>query len=165
MSMIGNYRRLTPLELNSLRENPRSVMAFLYSADRSRPPENRHLDIEKSWHVIHFLLNGDAWDGDSTLVNVVLGGSDLSDEGFGYGTVRFLLPDEVREVSEALSDVPAFELLQRFDAEALNDAEIYPHGWSDDSKEGEYIRGHYVALQEFFDQAAKAGDAMLLYLN
>jgi hypothetical protein len=165
MSMIGNYRRVTPQELAALRADPGSVMNFLYPKDHSRPPSGRHLDVDKTWHAIHFLLNGDSWDGERPLVNVVLGGTQLGPDDVGYGPARYLEPDEVKQVANALNDVPAFELIERFDAGSLNDAEIYPHPWSDGPDDREYISSRYLELTEFFRKAADAGDAMLLYLN
>ncbi|MFO0811330.1 MAG: YfbM family protein [Gemmataceae bacterium] len=163
MSMIGNYRRVTMQELAALRVNPASVIAFLYPADNAPFPAGRHLDIDKAWHAIHFLLNGDAWDGDRPLMDAVLGGTALGEEDVGYGPARYLEPDEVREVAQALDDLPEFELLERFDAAALNDADIYTPPWSDADRE--YVGDNYSAMAEFFRKAAEAGDAMLLYLN
>src|SRR5438552_527714 len=68
MSMIGNYLRLSPAGLAELRANPASVMDLLYPENGDRPP--RHLDIDKAWHAIHFLLNGQTWEGRSCTTKV-----------------------------------------------------------------------------------------------
>ena len=61
MSMIGNYIRVSPARLAELRAKPDSIMDFLYPDDPS--PLANHLDIDKAWHAIHFLLNRETWGG------------------------------------------------------------------------------------------------------
>ncbi|MBX7104741.1 MAG: YfbM family protein [Gemmataceae bacterium] len=168
MSMIGNYRRITPDELAQLRANPSSIAEFLYPKAGPRPSADRRLDIDKAWHAIHFLLCGDTWEGQPPLVNAVLGGQPLGDVAVGYGPARYLTPDEVKETFDALDGIPTHELLEGFDPQALDDAEIYPQGWSRNSassEDQEYIGGNYSSLVEFFRKAASSGDAMLEYLN
>ncbi len=165
MSMIGNYRRVTPEQLAALLANPASVITFLYPEDNRRLSPDEHLDVDKAWHAIHFLLNGDPWEGEQPLVNAVMGGNQLGEEDVGYGPARYLGPEEVQILAKALQEQPAHELLERFDTQRFNDAEIYPHGWSNSPEELEYVRDNYLRLTEYVRKAAEAGDAMLLYLN
>lgn len=165
MSMIGNYLRISTEELAELRARPDSILDFLYPEGGEPHPPGRHLDIHKSWHAIHFLLNGDPWEGDLPLFNAVLGGDPIGEQDVGYGPARSLSPDEVREVADALDGIPAYELLERFDEGAMKDAEIYPGGWSDSEEERDYLSSHYLALVAFFRRASQAGEAMILYLN
>jgi len=162
MSMIGNYRRLTPAQLDELRADPSAVPGFLYNADAS--PE-QHLDIDKSWHAIHFLLTGSAWKGPTPLRNVVLGGTVLGEADVGYGPARYLTPQEVQKVAAALQDIPPEALVARYDARALISAEIYPQVWEEEELDRAYILYYYRQLVDFFLKAAEAGDAMLVYLN
>lgn len=163
MSMIGNYVRVSPARLAELRANPDSIMDFLYPDDLCSLAN--HLDIDKAWHAIHFLLNGQTWEGKPPLINAVLGGEAIGDVDVGYGPARFLEPDDVRTLADALSYISSAELLERFDPHALNDAEIYPHGWSGKGHEQEYIAGNYQRLVEFVRAAADKGDALVEYLN
>ena len=161
--MIGNYVRVSPARLAELRAEPASVTDFLYPDDPS--PLANHLDIDKAWHAIHFLLNGDPWEGEPPLVNAVLGGETIGDVDVGYGPARSLEPDEVRALADALSDISSAELLERFDPRALNEADIYPQGWSGEAHERKYISGNYRRLVEFLRAAADGGDAVIEYLN
>jgi hypothetical protein len=63
-------------------------------------------------------------------------------------------------------------LSPKFDAEAFNDAKLYPlglaGGWKDDEVEMErdtLETIYYPELVEFFHQAAERGDIVLLSLN
>src|SRR5262245_21082681 len=76
------------------------------------------LDIEKALHSLHFLLTGDASFGQTSvpppLGNVFMGGT-LTDWDTSYDFYRYLLPHEVKEVSEALGQLSREELRQRYD--------------------------------------------------
>lgn len=164
MSMIGNYLRVTMRELDALRFEPAGIIAVLYpDGGHGDPEQGRCLDIDKSWHAIHFLLTGEPWDGALPLLNAVMGGTELGEEDVGYGPARYLLPAEVKAVAQALASLSGEALWQRFDAKAFARAEIYPQGWSEDGKH--YVLGHYERLRAIFAEAAQADDAMLLYLS
>jgi hypothetical protein len=189
MSMIGNYRRITPQQLADLQREPESIMEFLYPdwsglpamwepVERMLEPDDvgidgpdfhapdRYLDVDKAWHGIHFLLTGEAGGGALPLRNAVLGGTKLGDVDVGYGPARFLTPDEVKKVAEALSNISEDDLRAGYDPSALEAAEIYPTIWEREGDEAlEYLMDNYVELVEFFQEAARCGDAMLLYLN
>lgn len=163
--MIGNYRRVSLEELSRLRENPESISDFLYSETEQAPPAGRRLDIDKTWHAIHFLLTGSSWEGSYPLVCVVMGGESIGTQDVGYGPARFLTPAEVKDVANSLDEISVSDLLERYDPDALNAEEIYPQGWSDAEEERKYIGQYYSQLTEFFRKAAHADDAMLVYLN
>lgn len=160
--MIGNYRRITRDQLAALQGDPSSVPAFLYDEE---PPSDSHVDLDKAWHAIHFLLNGHTWEGDGPLFNSILGGEPLGEEDVGYGPARFLTPEGVRATAEALSDVSISDLLARFDATKLNENEIYPQHWTGEEVDRHYVRDNFVRLVEFFQLTAKSDNAMLLYIN
>jgi hypothetical protein len=164
MSMIGNYLRVSAAELERLVADPSDIQDVLYPEDgEAEHPEGRHLDIDKSWHAIQFLLTGEPWEGEPPLGNVVMGGTELGEEDVGYGPARGLTPAEVKSVSAALGEISGEQLWSRFDKQAFAEAEIYPQGWDGEGKQ--YIVEHYEALRQFFADAAAAGDAMILYLN
>lgn len=165
MSMIAHYRRLTMQQLAALQNAPESIAGFLYADDASGDSEEQSLDIDKSWHAIHFLLNGEAWEGDQPFFDVVLGGMPLGDVEIGYGPVRFLTPSEVQSVASVLTTITANDLRTRFDLDALAAAEIYPNVWEDETEELDYLLPYYERLVRFFQAAAQRGEAMLLYIN
>ena len=164
MSMIGNYRRVSAATLEDLRRNPEPLARFLY--DDAASSSGDGLDIDKSWHIIHFLLTGDPWKGKEPWVNVVLGGTPVSEESVGYGPARYLTPPQVAEVAQALSTLSAEDLLARWDDEAIAEADIYPNIWDDESPEElEYVSDNYEAIREIFARAAQNGDAMIVWLS
>ena len=161
--MIGNYLPLSREQLAAIVENPAQAEELAYPDDGALPPAA--LDIDKSWHLIHFLLNGETWGGDGPLSQVVLGGTELPDTDAGYGPFRYLHPEEVQATSKALAEISSEELWSRFDADRAHAAEIYPQGWSGDDQERGYVQGNFESLQQLYAKAAASGKAMLLYLS
>ncbi len=163
--MIGNYFRLPEGELQQFLRGSGSITALLYPEDDKDLPPGRHLDTDKSWHLIHFLLTGEAWGGAEPLANAVLGGTEVSDEDVGYGPARYLTPAQVGAVAQALADISPDELWGRFDLQRVREADIYPAGWEDNPTERAYVLEYYSQLRSFFSHTADDGDAMILYIN
>jgi hypothetical protein len=169
MSMIGEYRRITSGQLydlqEALRRDPYAVSAFLHPEGRSYDKPDPRLRIGKAWHGVHFLLNGKPWEGEPPLVSAVLGGTEIGDD-LGYGAVRYLTPEQVREVAAALNEVEEVDLRSRFDASRFAAANIYPRGWErSDQSTQDWLWEAFVSVRAFFADAAYFGDVMLLYLS
>lgn len=162
MSMIGNYRRVNKDDLAALQADPAAVPDFLYEED---PPPDHHLEIDKTWHAIHFLLNGTTWEGTGAIFDAILGGEVLGEEDVGYGPARFLTPKEVKATATALNEISIQDLMEKFDAHELNDNDIYPQHWTGHEVDVRYVTDNFARLVRFFQLAANSGDAMLLYIN
>ncbi|WP_445629488.1 YfbM family protein [Nostoc sp. DSM 114167] len=169
--MIGHYRRISPNRLTELQNNPESIVTFLFpgdEADEISESDGRYLNIDKTWHGLHFLLTGSALPNDPPLTNVVMGGTPLGDPenpDFDFGPARFLSPQEVQEVAKELSKISKTDLEARFDPSALLTADVYPYVWQEGKEALEYITYYYIYVVEFFQEAAKCGDVVLLYIS
>jgi len=156
MSMIGNFFQLTPSQLDSFNTNPAEVVSFIYTDEGKN--ENG-IDIDKSWHAIHFMLNGKKYEGNLPLFNVVLGGTEIGGD-VGLGPARYLNATEVAEVAETLRSLPPDEFETRYDAAALTANDIYSQIWGED-KDGEdlkYIVSYYVTLRNYYIEAEQQYD-------
>src|SRR5262245_9012884 len=100
MSMRGCYRRVLWGELAPQIKNPAGIVDFLYpNNEPADVPEDRVLDIDKTWAAIHFLLTGETPYADeprTPLGDAVFGGNWLGDVDVGCGPARYLTPAEVR---------------------------------------------------------------------
>jgi hypothetical protein len=119
------------------------------------------LNIDKSWHGIHFLLTSSARGGKPPLSNAVLGGKEFGPD-LGYGPPRYLTPDQVKEVVAGLDGITRETLRGRFNPQAMTKAEIY--SWNEDEgEEGlEYFLTYYDRVRAYFQDAARKGNGMLL---
>lgn len=165
MTTVGNYTRLSLTELEPLIANPNKLDDFLCENANSE----RSLYINIFWHLIHFLLTGDAWNGDEVLRNLVLGGEKLSENEVGFGeSVRYLLPNQVKATYEAVKNVTSNQLWSRFDRKVVTDAYIYPIGyWSESSEESakECVLDYFEKLKEFFKITVEHEQAMLIWFS
>jgi hypothetical protein len=82
------------------------------------------LTLEKSWHCLHYLLTGTAWETDNVLGKAILGGAEIEPD-MGYGPARYLEPNEVKKVAKALKKVSKKDLVSRFNLAAMKAAKVY----------------------------------------
>ncbi len=162
--MIGNYLRLPEAELNRILRDPAAITSVLYPRNGIELPRERHLDIDKAWHLIHFLLTGDEWEGTEPLRNAVLGGAEIGKEDVGYGPARYLTPAQVSNVAVALASIAPDQLWDQFDLQTVREADIYPC-WEGNNEDREYILSYFQMLQNFFTVASQENNAVILYLN
>lgn len=95
MVLIG--RRLSASELQAVLADPAAVSTLLFGDledDDAEMPEP-DLDLDKSWHGIHYLLTGTAWGIGEGAGAAILGGDEIGEDG-GYGPARLLDPETVR---------------------------------------------------------------------
>lgn len=184
---------ITPAQLARLRENPELTEGLLGEGEGEFSgetwPEDRMLDLDKSWHVIHFLLTNDPRGGPAPLKDTIVGGTEIGPD-LGSGPARILTPVEVRAVAVALAGVREADLRVRFDPEALEASKIYPPLWrpqaspvrhglfrrsvrapdestlSQDRTEFlDFAMANFRSLVPFYAAAARDGDAMLLMIG
>ena len=152
MGMTAQYYRLSQSRLEAILSESGAFPDIDYK------DKTCYLDIDKAWHIIHFLLNADEWEGPYPLSHAVLGGEPIGDDD---GEARYLTSSNVQDVSNALDKIDAADLLSHWDQQAIEAANIYPV-WNNEPEEHEYITHHYEALRAFFKSAARDGLAMLV---
>jgi hypothetical protein len=169
MGMQLDYKCLTPEDWAQMQaDDPIKVMEWFYADEPA-------FSLDKCWHVMHWLLTEDAGLDDDAFIepplgNVVMGGTDSKFEA-SYGHIRYLMPIEVEAVATALTAIPFSDLSPKFEADAFNDAELYPvgrsGGWDDDEIAAEHqaFQTLYPGLVAFFRQAAQDGEVVLIALN
>lgn len=156
MSMTGNFKQIPEEVLKKAVTKKMDIAKIIFSEGAAV------LDIDKSWHGIHYLLNETAWEGDGILSEVVIGGKELREE-YGYGPVRYLLKGEVKLIAEALSEVKEEDLIGRFKPEKMKELDIYPTVW-EGKEDLDYLLNNYREMVKYYCEAAEKGNAMLLYL-
>lgn len=125
-------------------------------------------DLEKSWHGIHYLLTGTAWEGDPPLNFLVLGGRVVGDIDVGYGPAHALTAAETRSASDALGRLSDEELRGHFDPTAMMKQKIYPEIWDRDPDEDDtlgYLMENVAALREFLTQVVARGQGLVVYIS
>jgi hypothetical protein len=165
MSMIVSLRSSPDQLLAALAAEPRRIADELYHRPE-RSDVIEEMDLDKAWHGIHFLLNGDSWGGEPPL-NFLLAGEPIGDIDVGYGPARAFRPAEVLEIAKALCATPRAALAARYDPDAMEAEEIYPSGiWLDEGPEAlEYVLSYYDALVEFVRRAAEQEKGLIVWTS
>ncbi len=162
MGMVTCLAGIDRATIERLKADPGLVEDYLYPDDGESEPPNC-IDLDKSWHCIHFMLTGRAEGAGAPLGWAVLGGEEVG-EDTGYGPARILLPEQVSEISSALIDEDAFR--QRFDPTGLSQANIYLSEMCvrDGDEALDYIVENYRGLVAFYRGAAARGDGAILWI-
>ena len=167
MSMIGKFAALPLDTFAALRTNPTALEEYLYPDSGDYPddlhPECDFLCVGKAWHGMHFLLTGTAWSTEPPLGIAVLGGKECGKDT-GYGPLRYLEVNEVREVASALADFSIEQAAVTFAPADLDDAEIYPSNWEEEPGLSWVVEwlGYLVA---FYRDAASQGKVVIKYID
>jgi Domain of unknown function (DUF1877) len=167
MSMIGEYLRLTPADLDKAIQHPEWAVLLAEAAQDAaevhpalRPADARHYSTYKTWDLLRHLLVRAEFP-----VNVVQGEELFPEpEDWGYGPPRYLPPDRVLQAARTLRVLTYDLLVAGVDPAELTESEVYPLHW-DDLGSLEWGRSWYEGLTEFFEAAATDGDAMIIWLD
>ena len=159
--MICCLRRASREDIEGLLEEPEGIGDFLGTEEET--------EIDKTWHGLHFLFTGTAWEGEEPACFLVRGGRDIGDVDVGYGPARALLPDDVRRFDDFLRALTPEALEARYDVERMEALEIYPQTWARAAAVGEsdfgYLLGGFETLQEFVAGAREAGTGLIIYVS
>jgi len=121
------------------------------------------LELEESWHCLHFLFSGKVWKtGKAPIEKAILGGTEIPDtEGvMGYGPVRYLEQGEVKKITAALETYPIKRMAPNFDPRAASAAKIYCPNHS-----AEELVYYFNLLKSYYREAASKKHAMLLWVE
>ena len=131
----------------------------LNSAD-SKSSQDSELDLDKSWHGIHFLLSGMDWEVRDVKTSAILGGTEHGDE-FGYGPVRYLAVEQVQTIAKELQVVRMEQLQTEYDPARMSELEIYPDIWDDEIAK-KYLLDYFAKLVQFYSNASNRKLAVLI---
>lgn len=132
------------------------------------PETVRSMDLDKSWHGIHFLLNGTSGQGTPPLDFLMVGGTEVGMDEWGYSPPRAFQPDEVQAITRALEPLTEDELRARFDLWQMTKLGIYPDIWDRKLEQDDmlgYCMEYFRELRQFIAETASRGEAMLVTLE
>jgi hypothetical protein len=130
---------------------------------QSRDP--KHFNLEKDWHIIAYLLNGDAkikeeHVPDAPLHNVIFGGLKTV-VTTGCGPVRYFDGKLVAETAGALAGADRKVIAGRYDSDAMKKLDIYA---PPEENEKKAILSVIEELTAFFQSAAAAHEDVIKFV-
>ena len=165
MSMIANFKKISPSQLEEIKNNPSIIESIIYPETDAGSPDNE-IDIGKSWEGIHFVLTGHKFDeGTAPLRNVIMGGKEIG-EDVGYGPARYMMPEEVRQTWESIRNFSEEDFKKNFNSEKIQKASIYPfYDTKPNEEDLDYLLSNFKKLKEFYQSIVEKEYIMLLYVN
>ncbi|MBD2179643.1 DUF1877 family protein [Aerosakkonema funiforme] len=132
------------------------------------------LELDKAWHIVSFLLTGyqqmgilpflisDNSEDNLPSVNAVQCGTETECEAT-YGFYRYLTPDEVKQVSKALSNLSEANIKKRFERGFRKKLDIYSIGRTEN--EFNFVLNYCARVVNYYKDAAQKGNGMLIWLS
>jgi hypothetical protein len=116
-----------------------------------------HIDLDKSWPAIHFLLTGTAGKDDFPFNFILAGGRPVPGTDADYGEARYFSPVEVKAIYIALSIRSSGELLRYYDPKIA--IELYPFIW-----DPKYIEEYFTLLKDYLRDLCSQGKPMFIQI-
>lgn len=119
--------------------------------------EGRHMDFDKSWHGLHYVLTGTAWEGEPPLDFLVHSGQQIGDVEIGYGPARAFVHADIAAIHAALEALSNETLKARYNPAEMDSLDIYPTIWARDGDEGwDYIAEYLDRFRVFLREAVQS---------
>jgi hypothetical protein len=118
------------------------------------------LELDKSWHVLHYLFTGRAWDGPMPAAALLTGGRELG-EDLGYGPARALSAKETQAFAQFLASQSETALAKKINVPSMQRLEIYAA--DDDSPED--LNHYFPQLKSYVADAAAKGQGLLIWMS
>lgn len=129
--------------------------------------KHQKLELDRIWTTINFLLTGEISNAEVSLVknkkfqkydfpkiNAILGGTETKCEST-YGYIRYLNPEQVKEIADALSKFSEERI-----REQIKKLDIFLEEYIIN-----FLLKQYNLMTEYYQDAALKENAMLLYLT
>jgi hypothetical protein len=159
MPTICRLIQIPPPEADALLADPRLLGATLEGA-------RVHSDVYRYWDAMQYLLARHR--PDSAAATWLGLGTAVSTATEAIPAARVVLPDAVRQLSRELAEIEPEALLSYYDADALDQAGVYPGCWKEWEEtfdpSGQVLE-HYSFLQQFTRGCASGGQALLLHFE
>ena len=167
MSMTLTIVALGEDKMARVLADPGAALDLVFPEDETALDGGSVVDLDKSWHGIHYLLTGTAWEGEPPLNALVAGGRELPDpEGeWGYGPPRVLNPPDTIAFATALDLLSDEELAARFEPSDMLAKEIYPAIWDRDPADDDtlaWLMEYVTRLREFIREALREPRGLLI---
>lgn len=129
--------------------------------------EGKEIDVDKSWHGMHYLLTRSGEAGSPPLDFLLGGGRTVGDEDVGYGPAWVFTAAETRGIAAAVASVSDEELRARYDPSAMDAADVYPSRiWVRDGDEAlDYVMEYIAMLRGTLAEAVEMNRGLMLTLT
>jgi hypothetical protein len=187
MSMLGMVGQISDSDIDKLSEEPKRVEQLLNNgtyfeqkqsfwktlfSKQVKPvyswtPDagNRTCDMDKAWHLLHFVFTGNAEGGNAPENFIMAGGQEIG-EDFGYGPTRFFRANATEDIGRFVAKLTDQDVRSRLDNERLKGQDLYPiYDGELAEEEQTWILEELVKLKDFFQQTIKERKGFYVYIS
>ena len=191
MGVAYCLKRASDAELALLQGKPKLIGQFLYEdPDTYEQPETlgsrigkffggaaaspditfaprEEIDLDKAWHVLHFLLTGSNTDEPHPLNLIGHDWPPLANVNNGLGPPMAVSSAALREFHAAFDRVSDDEIMQRWDADQIREADLYIGDvLADEGEEGqEYVLEYLVRFRKFVTDCVQGADGTVVWYS
>lgn len=186
MSMLYSLRRVSVEQLDALARDPSDIFFFLHGSEPyapkpgflarlfggkpakapprawQAPAEGTVLDLDKNWHILHYLFCRHAWEGPLPQASLLAGGVELGEVEVGYGPARGLRPPEVAAFLGYLETLDRDSFGADVSAREVEQNDIYWEAWR--PEQARELWEYVDELKAFLKRARDENHGILLYL-
>lgn len=155
--ILGWLKRLSPISITVASESEPAPP----TSGRS-PVET--LDLEKSWHGLHFLFTGKADGGLQPRAFMQEGGEDIGEDSSGDPVARLFSPPQAKNIDAFLAALTPESLAKRYDPARMTELEIYGGAWEQDD-EFDHLLESFEDVRAFVRTAVEAGDWVAMHVG
>lgn len=159
MSMTTFIYAPTESEIRSVLRDSDTRRRFFSVGHKNAPM----LDLDKSWHGLHYLLTGSAWEGESPS-GFLINGGELID--LDMTSARVFWPKQVAEIDEMLTSATENGLRRKFEPEAMMQEQVYPEIWDRDPRKDDtlaWLISKFHELKQFVSSARSHGGCLVVH--
>jgi len=165
MGMYASFKLARPDILTRLLQDPDELEEYVEETGiggGSLDPGTA-LEVEKTWHALHYLLTGKTGTSAPPLDFIIRGGEKFD----GREGASAFTAEQVAEIHHALEPLEVDALRARFDKKAMQKARIYPDIWRHPDAEEflETTLENFETLKAFMQKAANEGFGMILMIS
>jgi hypothetical protein len=155
----------------AMRRNFRKMRAAAGGNDDATPADKgggpEILDLHKSWHTLHYLFTGTAWEGAAPANTLLLGGKEVG-EDLGYGPARVLDAQATADFANFLKALSPRDLKKRIDMKKMAALDIYCAEEEDEASKSELmddVDAYFPMLKDYVATAASRGSGMAIWMS
>ena len=126
------------------------------------PAEDDGLDLEKIWHFLHYLITGTECGGDYPLGYAIMTGHPFHEDS---SDLTWLAPEEVKDIADALDNLSEEDLLNKCKQEKGSKRNIYKYSNDFDKEDVKQAIPYFHKLRNYYQVAARKGNAMLVFVG
>lgn len=169
MSMMGWVLGVTPAQIRAFRINPDLAGEVAMAAEEGEHqiaaapgPIEPALDLEKSWHMLHYMFTGRP-DPTGNVAGSLMDGEEMG-EDFGYGPARLLDEAATQAFSEFLRGLQTKDVESRLNGAQMHSDGVYAAS-PDDEDVREEFETYFPQLREYVSRAANKNGGLLVWIS